>query len=141
MSDALKFSPPPARPLTLAMRRGFVGRCPNCGEGRLFRAYLKVADRCPVCGEELFHQRADDAPAYLTLVVVCHFVIGGVIAEDALFPNAPMLLVALMWSVIAAIASLALLPRIKGALVGCQWALRMHGFGDAKGGGQKPKPV
>ena len=73
--------------------------------------------------------------------MVCHFIIGGVIAEDALFPNAPILLVGLMWSALAVIASLALLPRIKGALVGCQWALRMHGFGDAKVAEQRPKPV
>jgi uncharacterized protein (DUF983 family) len=141
MIDALKFSPPPPRPLTLALKRGFLGRCPNCGEGRLFRAYLKVADRCPVCGEELFHQRADDAPAYLTLVVVCHFIVAGVIAEDALFPNAPMLVVAILWSALAALISLLLLPRIKGALVGYQWALRMHGFGGAASGEQRPKPI
>ena len=51
------------RPLGLAIRRGFAGRCPNCGKGKLFRAYLKVADRCDHCGEDLHHQRADDAPA------------------------------------------------------------------------------
>ena len=43
-------------------KRGFAGRCPACGEGRIFRKYLKVAESCTSCGEELHHQRADDAP-------------------------------------------------------------------------------
>ena len=53
----------------------------------MFRAYLKVADDCPVCGEELIHQRADDAPAYLTMLIVGHFIVAGVLAEDELFPT------------------------------------------------------
>ena len=43
------------RDVVTAVRRGFFGRCPRCGEGRMFRAYLKVADACPVCGEDLSH--------------------------------------------------------------------------------------
>jgi uncharacterized protein (DUF983 family) len=118
-----------ARPFGQAIRRGFLGRCPHCGEGPMFRAYLKVADACPACGEELIHQRADDAPAYLTMLIVGHFIVAGVLAEDEWFPDANMLLVGLVWSLAVIAASLALLPRIKGALVGYQWAMRMHGFG------------
>jgi len=117
------------RPLGQAMRRGFVGRCPHCGVGRMFRAYLKVVDSCPVCGEDLSPQRADDAPAYLTMLVVGHFIVIGIMSEDELFPNAPWLLIAGLWSLLAIGVSLAILPRIKGALVGYQWAMRMHGFG------------
>ena len=95
----------------------------------MFRAYLKVFDACPVCGENLSHQRADDAPAYVTMLIVGHFIIAGVMTADELFPDAPMLLVAGGWSLLAALVSLAILPRIKGALVGYQWAIRMHGFG------------
>ena len=62
------------RDLGLAVRRGFLGRCPHCGKGPMFRAYLKVNDVCPNCGEELFHQRADDAPPYITIFVVGHIV-------------------------------------------------------------------
>ena len=42
--------------------RGFLGRCPKCGEGRLFRSYLKVVEECKSCGEKYGHFRADDAP-------------------------------------------------------------------------------
>jgi uncharacterized protein (DUF983 family) len=34
------------REMGAALWRGFIGRCPHCGKGRMFRAYLKVVDRC-----------------------------------------------------------------------------------------------
>ena len=58
------------RPLFRAMLRGFVGRCPHCGKGRLFGRYLKPVATCSVCGEDFTHQRADDAPPYFTMVIV-----------------------------------------------------------------------
>lgn len=127
--NSVRSAPVEARALRPAISRGFAGRCPHCGKGRLFRAYLKVVDHCESCGEELSHQRADDAPAYLTLLLVGHIIIAGLVAEDEFFPNANMLLVGLLWSIVAVTVSLFLLPRIKGALVGYQWAMRMHGFG------------
>ncbi len=51
-------------------------RCPHCGKGHLFRSYLKVADKCDVCGEELFHHRADDMPPYLSILIVGHLIVG-----------------------------------------------------------------
>jgi uncharacterized protein (DUF983 family) len=117
------------RDVVTAVRRGFFGRCPHCGEGRMFRAYLKVADACPVCGEDLTPQRADDAPAYVTMLIMGHFIVAGILAADELWPNLPMLPLAVGWSALAALCSLWLLPRVKGALVGYQWAMRMHGFG------------
>ena len=117
------------RPLGLAMRRGFVGRCPNCGKGRLFHAYLKVIERCEVCGEDLSHQRADDAPAYFTIVIVGHFVVAGVLASETVAPYTPFWVPVLFWGALALASSLWLLPRIKGTLVALQWANRMHGFG------------
>jgi hypothetical protein len=49
--------------LTKALWRGFTMRCPNCGEGKLFGRFLKVADHCAVCGEDFTPQRADDFPS------------------------------------------------------------------------------
>ena len=65
----------PDRHLGRAMWRGFRGRCPNCGQGRMFRAFLKVADSCKNCGEDLHHHRADDAPAYFVILIVGHVVV------------------------------------------------------------------
>jgi uncharacterized protein (DUF983 family) len=118
------------RPLGLAVRRGLAGRCPRCGEGRLFRAYLKPVDACAACGEDMTPQRADDAPAYVTMLIVGHFTVAGIVAAEDLWPNSPVMLDAVVWTLFAAGASLLILPRVKGALIGYQWAMRMHGFGD-----------
>src|ERR1700691_2424462 len=75
----------PPRATWPAMRRGFRGRCPNCGRGKLFRAFLKVADRCPVCGEALYHHRADDAPAYFVILIVGHVMVPLVLATEIAF--------------------------------------------------------
>jgi uncharacterized protein (DUF983 family) len=119
------------RDTLLSMWRGFCLKCPNCGKGHVFRAFLKVADHCDVCGEDLHHHRADDAPAYFTMVIVGHVVIGGILAwEKATAPS--MWLQLAVWAPVTILLSLALLPPVKGALVGLQWAFRMHGFGGGR---------
>lgn len=118
----------PARSLLESMRRGFLGRCPNCGQGRLFRAFLKTANECPACGEEFHHHRADDLPAYLVIAIVGHVVVGAFMAVEAA-TIMPLWGHLAIWAPITIAASLALLGPVKGAVVGLQWALYMHGFG------------
>ncbi len=112
----------------LALRRGMRGLCPACGRGAMFASYLKVNDACPECGEELHHQRADDAPPYLTIFVVGHIVGGGMLTVETFADNLPIWIHALVWPTLALILSLWLLPIMKGGLIGWQWALKMHGF-------------
>lgn len=119
----------PARPVWEAIKRGFLGRCPHCGEGRLFTAYLKVADRCPNCGEVLSHHRADDLPAYLVVVIVGHVVLGAFMAVEATSNLSTWQHLAI-WLPVTLVMALALIRPVKGAVVGLQWALYMHGFGD-----------
>ncbi len=120
-------TPLPERSVWNALWRGIKCQCPACGKGRIFQAYLKVADRCDACGEDLSHQRADDAPAYFTMVIVGHVVVGGVLMlERAVAPDIWVHMV--LWLPLTLGLSLVLLPMVKGALVGLQWALRMHGF-------------
>ena len=63
------------RDVWTALKRGFRGRCPRCGEGKLFRAFLKVDDHCSVCKLDFTPHRADDLPAYLVIVIVGHIVV------------------------------------------------------------------
>jgi uncharacterized protein (DUF983 family) len=65
------------------MWRGFRGRCPHCGEGKLFRAFVKPVAQCSVCGEDYTEQRADDLPAYLTILIVGHVVVGAFMGVEA----------------------------------------------------------
>ena len=122
------------RNLAVAVGRGFLGRCPNCGKGAMFRAYLSVNPRCPVCGEDLSAERADDAPAFLTLLVACFVGGAGVLLSDDASSQMPLLAVAVIWLAVTAVVGLMVLPRIKGAVVGYQWALRLHGFGGPQDG-------
>jgi uncharacterized protein (DUF983 family) len=114
-----------------AVSKGFRGHCPACGQGRMFRAYLKVADNCPACGEELHHHRADDFPAYLVIIITGHILVPIVLAvETALAP--PMWLSIPLWLSIAATMSVSLLQPVKGAVVALQWQLGMHGFEESR---------
>ncbi|NDV00414.1 DUF983 domain-containing protein [Pseudoroseicyclus tamaricis] len=115
------------RPLWPALRRGFRRRCPHCGEGHLLHSYLKVNEACDVCGEDYTAQRADDGPAYLTILVVGH-VIGFVIHFLWSWFQPEPWVMATSLTTIAVVLSLWLLPRIKGAFVALQWSRRMHGF-------------
>jgi uncharacterized protein (DUF983 family) len=122
------------RPLGRSILRGMLGRCPNCGEGRLFRAFLKPVDYCPACNEELFHQRSDDLPPYLVILVLGHVVVGGYMLTDTLH-HLPMWATLAIWAPITVLTALLVIQPIKGGVIGLQWALRMHGFG-----GQEDKP-
>ena len=113
-----------------AMLRGFAGRCPSCGQGAMFARYLKVSDTCPHCGEELGHHQADDAPAYFTIFIVGHIIVAGVLYLERAAAPSPWVHTAI-WLPATLLMSLILLPRVKGALVGLQWAFYMHGFGEA----------
>jgi uncharacterized protein (DUF983 family) len=118
------------RPLWRAIVNGFAQRCPACGRGPMFGKYLKVLPQCPECGTDLHHQRADDAPPYVTILIVGHIIVPGMLfAEQLLEP--PSWLHAVVWLPLTLIVALMLLPRVKGALIGFQWAHRMHGFGGA----------
>lgn len=93
------------------------------------RSYLKVRDECAVCGEALHHHRADDGPAYLTILIVGHLMAPLILWAFTSFRPDPMLL-ATGFSIGCVALSLWLLPRLKGMIVGFQWAKRMHGFGE-----------
>lgn len=116
------------RPVKPALLRGWRGRCPACGQGKLMTGYLKVQDHCPNCGEPLHHHRADDGPAYLTILIVGHLMAPILLLAFVKFRPSPLVLSSVFLVGCVAL-SLYLLPRLKGALVNLQWAKRMHGFG------------
>jgi uncharacterized protein (DUF983 family) len=115
------------RPLKPALLRGWRRKCPHCGAGPMMQGFLKVRDSCPVCGEALHHQRADDGPAYLTILIVGHLLAPILLYAFVHFRPDPLVL-AVGFSIATVALSLFLLPRLKGAMVALQWAKRMHGF-------------
>ncbi len=119
---------PEERQVGEALRRGWRCRCPACGSGPMLRGYLTVRESCPVCGEELHHHRADDGPAYLTILIVGHVLAPLILWVFVKFRPDPMML-ATIFTIGTVAMSLFLLPRLKGMVVAMQWSRRMHGFG------------
>jgi uncharacterized protein (DUF983 family) len=117
------------RDLWSAMKRGFRCRCPRCGEGKLFRAFLKTANNCSACGLDFTPHRADDLPAYLVIVIVGHIVVPIALWIETNYSPAVWLQLAI-YLPLTFVMSLALLQPVKGTVVGMQWALKMHGFDD-----------
>lgn len=118
----------PRRPLLAAMWRGARSRCPRCGTGALFASYAKSVERCGHCAEAIFHHRADDLPAYLNVFIVGHIVVAGFVMVERV-TDWPAWVHLALWIPVTIVLALALIPPIKGTVIGLQWANRMHGFG------------
>lgn len=124
--------------LLRGLKRGLAQRCPDCGEGKLYRKYLKVEPVCSACGHEIGQYPADDGPAYFTILIVGHLVV------------APLLVFPFIWETHAAIIvpatlipllglTMLLLPRIKGAFIGLLWFLGLKRIEDAER--QQAEPI
>jgi uncharacterized protein (DUF983 family) len=115
-------------PIAQAMLRGARGRCPCCGQGRLFRGYLRVVEACEACGAPLGRVRADDAPPYFTIFIAGHVLLPPVFwIEKAWQP--PMWLHMAVWLPLFTVLSILLLRPVKGATLA--WMLRLGVTGDA----------
>jgi|SRR6185312_10413677 uncharacterized protein (DUF983 family) len=127
MDTALSLELPQPRDLRTAMLRSLLGRCPNCGTGKLMKSYLKQVDACAHCGESFGQIRADDAPPWLTILIVGHVVIPFAMSIEAyaLWPEWAAMVI---WPVVAAAMSIALLPRAKALFIAIIWATRAPGF-------------
>jgi uncharacterized protein (DUF983 family) len=107
------------------MLRGFVGRCPNCGKGPLLRAYLKVDSPCRVCGHDNGQYPSDDAPPYFTILIVGHLIVAPALCFSFIW-TWPVVWVLLATLPAIMAATLLLLPRVKGAVIGAQWAIHKN---------------
>ncbi len=118
------------RPMGQAIGRGLRRLCPACGDASAFDGFLSIRAACPACDEELHHHRADDGPAYLTILIVGHLMAPLILVVFTAWRPEPLTLAA-VFSVGCVGLSLFLLPRLKGLVLAIQWSRRMHGFGRA----------
>ena len=89
--------------------------------GRLFRSYLKPVESCADCGEDFSHIRADDGPAWLTVLIVGHLIVAAVLTIDG-WAGWPMWVSMVFYPTLALVMILVLLPFAKGAFIGAIWA-------------------
>ncbi|WP_259779644.1 DUF983 domain-containing protein [Aestuariispira ectoiniformans] len=114
------------RPMGRSLLRGLKKRCPNCGEGAIFKRYLKATDNCDHCGESLSHIRTDDFAPWLTILVVGH-IIAPILLEIERSYAPPLGILMSILIPLVIVLSLVLLPFAKGTCLGLMWALRMRG--------------
>lgn len=87
-----------------------------------------MRNNCSVCSEELYHHRADDGPAWATILISGHLLAPLMLVVYQIFRPEGWVM-ALGFSMAFLLLALYLLPRLKGMFVAVQWANRMHGFG------------
>jgi uncharacterized protein (DUF983 family) len=131
MTTTLKMSPG-ERSTADAVWKGFRCRCPHCGEGRLFRKFLKPVEACERCGEWLDGHRSDDLPPYVTIMIVGHAVVPIILGIEMGLNPWPLWIYFAVFLPGTLVAMLLLMQPVKGAIIGLQWGLRLHGF-DARG--------
>jgi len=103
--------------LRIAIGRGLRGRCPACGEGKLFSGWLRVVTRCSRCAAPLGLARSDDLPPYITILIVGHIIVPLMLwLERAQAPD--LWVMTAIFVPMALILTLALMRPVKGATVG-----------------------
>jgi uncharacterized protein (DUF983 family) len=110
-----------------AVQRGGLGRCPRCGEAKLFRKWLKSVDRCPECGQDWTPHCADDFPAYISIFVTGHVLAPLIIMLALDYALSPLAMFATIVPLALAIM-LGLLQPAKGVVIAAQWWHGLHGF-------------
>ena len=119
------------RSVLQGLKRGFKCKCPNCGEGKLFGRFLKPVIECADCGQNFEGQRADDLPPYITITIVGHIIVGLILVAER-SSDWPIWIHMVLWPSLTILLTLSLIQPVKGAVIGYQWALKLHGF-DEKG--------
>lgn len=114
-------------PYPIALGRGFCGRCPRCGKGKLFGRFLKVVHDCAACGEPYYHHRADDMPAYVVILLLGHILVPLAVWVEMAYQPAYWVHIAL-WLPLGTALGVGLLQPVKGTIVALQWRMGLHGF-------------
>ena len=103
-------------------------RCPNCGEGRVFRGYLTFKARCDACDADLSIADSGDGPAFFVMFAALILIVpSAMILELALSP--PVLVHALIWPPVTVCFCMAALRPFKATLFALQWK---HKAGEAR---------
>jgi len=106
--------------LRIPIVRGLAGRCPRCGEGRLFEGFLTLKPRCESCGLDYAFADSADGPAFFVMFFSGFVVAGSALAVEALY-SPPLWVHAVLWIPLILITTLLPLRPIKGLLIALQY--------------------
>lgn len=108
---------PPVEPISAGLR----GRCPRCGEGRLFSGLLSVRPRCGVCGLDNSFADSGDGPAAFVILIIGFIVVGLALWMEVTI-NPPLWVHLVLWIPLIIILGITALRLIKGVLITLQYA-------------------
>jgi uncharacterized protein (DUF983 family) len=100
---------------------GLAGRCPRCGEGKLFDGYLKLQPRCAACGLDYAFADSADGPAVFIMLIAGFGILGSALAVEIAY-EPPIWLHMVLWLPLATVTCLALLRPMKGIAIALQFA-------------------
>jgi uncharacterized protein (DUF983 family) len=109
-----------------ALLRGLRRCCPRCGAPGMFSGYLSVAAACRRCGLDFETIRSDDAPPYFTIAIVGHIMVAAVLITEQVAAPPDWLELSIFLPLTLAF-TLALLPFVKGAVMGAIWSSKKPG--------------
>ena len=113
MNDQMSSTP-------LPIARGLRGRCPRCGEGKLFQGFLELRPRCEHCGLEFAFADAGDGPAVFVILIGGAIVVFAALMTEVVY-QPPYWLHAVLWLPLVLIVTLAPLRPIKGLMIALQY--------------------
>lgn len=99
---------------------GLSGRCPRCGEGRLFKGFIALQPNCSACGLDFAFADSGDGPAVFIMMIAGAIVVGAALIVDATY-EPPMLLLGAIFLPLMAIVSLGMIRPLKGLLIAAQY--------------------
>jgi uncharacterized protein (DUF983 family) len=99
---------------------GLLGRCPRCGEGRLFQGFLALRARCEHCGLDFSFADSADGPAFFVMFLSGFIVAGSALAVEIIYAP-PYWVHALLWGPLILITTLLPLRPVKGLLIALQY--------------------
>ncbi len=99
---------------------GLSGKCPRCGQGRLFDGFLNVKQSCAACGLDYSFADSGDGPAVFVIMLVGFVIVGLVLFVELSF-QPPIWLHLLLWLPLTVILAASVLRPLKGLMIALQF--------------------
>ncbi len=104
------------------------GRCPRCGQGKLFAGLLTVRPACLVCGLDLSAHDAGDGPAVAVILVLGALIVGLAFWVEFTF-SPPLWVHAVLWPVVTVPLAIVMMRPLKAGLIVLQYRYRRTEMG------------
>ena len=104
----------------LPIGRGLRGRCPRCGEGRLFHGFLALRPTCERCGLDYGFADAGDGPAVFVILIGGFIVVFAALMTEVVY-QPPYWVHAALWLPLILVVTLVPLRLVKGLLIALQY--------------------